>query len=67
MKKEIDNLLARYFGGNASEDDMKELENWISLSDENQQFFDQTTDLYEKLSSINSNIPTPNKIGRAHV
>ena len=60
MKKEIDNLLARYFGGNASEDDMKELENWISLSDENQQFFDQTTDLYEKLSSINSNIPTPN-------
>jgi len=60
MKKEIDNLLARYFGGNASEDDMAELENWISISTKNQQIFDQTTDLYEKLSTNQHNTPTPN-------
>jgi transmembrane sensor len=60
MKKEINNILARYFGGNASEVDMKELDNWISMSVENQQLFDQTTALYEKLSSNKYNIPTPN-------
>ncbi|MEI8084734.1 MAG: FecR family protein [Paludibacter sp.] len=60
MKIEIDNILARYFGGNASEDDMKALENWISESPENQQVFDQTTDLYEKLTTNQRNTPKPN-------
>lgn len=60
MKKEIDNILARYFGGNASEKDMKELENWISLSEQNQHVFDKTTNLYEKLGNNQTNIPIVN-------
>lgn len=54
MKKNIDNLLARYFGGNASEQDMQELEQWISASDENQAYFDQMTSLYAKLGGSES-------------
>jgi len=49
MKKDIDNLLARYFGGNSSEEDMDSLEHWISTSTENQLYFDQMTSLYGKL------------------
>lgn len=60
MKNNIDNVLARYFGGNASEADMKELDNWISLSAENQQIFDQSTNLYEKLYSSKVEVPIVN-------
>ena len=60
MKNKIDNLLARYFGGNASEFDMLTLEQWISLLAENQLYFDQLTNLYAKLGDSNSNIPKPN-------
>jgi len=60
MKREIDNLLARYFGGNASPEDMIELENWISLSVENQLFFDKSTILYEKLYIAETIIPSLN-------
>jgi ferric-dicitrate binding protein FerR (iron transport regulator) len=54
MKKNIDNLLARYFGGNTSEQDMQALEQWISASDENQAYFDQMTKLYSKLGGSES-------------
>lgn len=60
MKKDTDNLLARYFGGNATAQDMQELERWISLSDENQATFDQLTDLYAKLGTFDTNTPFPN-------
>jgi len=32
MKENTDNLLARYFGGNSSEQEMQALELWISES-----------------------------------
>jgi len=60
MKKDTDNLLARYFGGYATAQDMQELERWISLSDDNQIYFDQLTDLYAKLGSSDTNMPVPN-------
>jgi ferric-dicitrate binding protein FerR (iron transport regulator) len=60
MTQKIDNLLARYFGGNASCKDMHELELWIAQSNENQQYFDQLTHLYEQLGSFEVNIPQPN-------
>lgn len=59
MKENTDNLLARYFGGNSSEQDMQTLENWISESAENQLYFDELTDLYGKLGTADKNIPTP--------
>ncbi len=60
MTTEIDNLLARYFGGNASEKDMHWLENWLSESKENRDYFDQMTSLYEKLQPLSGNVPKPN-------
>ncbi|MDO9152567.1 MAG: FecR domain-containing protein [Paludibacter sp.] len=60
MKNKTDNLLARYFGGNASEQDMQVLEQWISTSSDNQVYFDQLTNLYAKLGGTDSNTPKPN-------
>lgn len=56
MKKDIDNLLARYFGGNTTKTDMQDLENWISESLENQFYFDEMTNLYAKLGG--NDLPT---------
>lgn len=61
MKNKIDNLLARYFGGNASDKDMLDLEQWISLSSENQSYFDQMSELYVKLGGDESLTLHPNK------
>jgi len=60
MKKEIDTMLARYFGGNASEQEMQALEQWISSSVENQQYFDQLTKLYAILGGSEISMPKPN-------
>ncbi len=60
MTTEIDNLLARYFGGNASEKDMQWLENWLSESKENRDYFAEMTALYEKLQPLSGNVPKPN-------
>ena len=60
MKKETDNLLARYFGGNVSDTDMLELEQWISLKSENQLEFDEMTSLYEKLGGTKASMPKAN-------
>ena len=57
MKKDIDNLLARYFGGDASERDMQELEEWIFFSPDHQQYFDELTSLYAKM--VVSGTPEP--------
>lgn len=51
MKTDIDLLLARYFGGSATEMDMEYLEQWLSSSDDNQLQFDEMTSLYSKLNS----------------
>ncbi|MDD4969595.1 MAG: FecR family protein [Paludibacter sp.] len=60
MKIETDNLLARYFGGNASDKDMLELEQWISLTPENQLEFDKMTSLYEKMGGLDATMPDIN-------
>jgi transmembrane sensor len=60
MKKNIDNLLARYFGGNSSEQDMQALEQWISMSAENQLYFDELTKLYAKMGNSEATMPKPN-------
>lgn len=60
MKENTDNLLARYFGGNSSEQDMQALELWISKSADNQLYFDELTELYAKLGTADANMPKPN-------
>lgn len=54
MKKDIDILLANYFGGNASAQDMEAIEQWLSSSVENQTYFDEMTSLYAKLGGVAS-------------
>ena len=59
MNKDIDNLLARYFSGIASEQDMQGLEEWMANSPENQFYFDELTSLYTKLGVAGNAIPGP--------
>lgn len=54
---EMDNLLARYFGGVASESDKAQLNAWIAESDENEAEFLRMTKLYELTGISNSVIP----------
>lgn len=44
-----DNLLAKYFGGNATEKDQADLEAWIAAAPENEAEFLRLTKLYEML------------------
>ncbi len=44
---EADNLLAKYFGGNATEQELLQLEEWIAASPENEIEFMRMTKLYE--------------------
>lgn len=60
MTNDIDILLARYFGGNASQNDLAILDKWISSSADNQLEFDRMTKLYELLGHSEVEIPTPN-------
>jgi transmembrane sensor len=61
MKKDIDILLAKYFGGNASAKDMDAIEQWLSSSVENQTYFDEMTLLYAKLGGVApDDMPMPN-------
>ncbi len=48
---EADNLLAKYFGGNATEQEQAQLDNWIAASPENEQEFLRLTKLYELVGS----------------
>ncbi|MFZ4582344.1 MAG: FecR family protein, partial [Paludibacter sp.] len=50
-KMETDNLLAKYFGGNATEQEQNQLEDWIAASPENEQEFLRLTKLYELVGS----------------
>lgn len=56
----MDILLARYFGGEASQKEMETLENWLSEADENQQYFDDLTQLYRQIGSPEDRVPSPN-------
>ncbi len=44
---DADNLLAKYFGGTATEQELLQLENWIATSPENEVEFMRITKLYE--------------------
>lgn len=43
----VDNLIAKYLGGNASEDEILMLESWIRESDENLKYFRQFKNIWE--------------------
>ena len=47
MNEEIDILLSRYFSGEASEKELRNLDIWLSESDENEKYFHQMTELYQ--------------------
>ncbi len=61
METNYDILLARYFGGNASEKDISAIEQWIVTSPEHQAEFDAMTKLYAQLGGIAlTDMPKPN-------
>jgi ferric-dicitrate binding protein FerR (iron transport regulator) len=61
METNYDILLARYFGGNASEKDISAIEQWILTSPEHQAEFDAMTKLYAQLGGIAlTDMPKPN-------
>jgi len=51
---ESENLLARYFSGQASKDELKLLDNWINASPDNEAEFMRMTKLYE-ITGLNEN------------
>lgn len=55
MGKEIDNLLARYFSGEYSPEDGKALDEWLSQSEENEEYFLSMSNLYQILGETNTN------------
>jgi transmembrane sensor len=61
METNHDILLARYFGGNASEKDINALEQWIAGSPEHQTEFESMTKLYAQMGGVAlADMPTPN-------
>ena len=48
MSPEIDHLLARYFSGEATGEDLKNLDRWLAESAENEAYFDRMTQIFEK-------------------
>jgi ferric-dicitrate binding protein FerR (iron transport regulator) len=47
MNEEIDIIFARYFSGNATEEEMQTLDKWLAKSDENDKLFQQMSVLYQ--------------------
>jgi len=60
MENKYDILLAKYFGGNATQSEMDELEAYIAASPENQKEFDKLTELYGLMGLSDSQIPEIN-------
>lgn len=60
MRKQMDTILARYFGGCASKQDMDRLDRWLSEHEDNQLYFDELTKLYGYLGFTETKIPAPN-------
>ena len=52
MNTDIDILLAKYFGGEASPNELDMLDDWLAQSEDNQEYFNQLTLLYEKTSGF---------------
>ncbi len=52
MNEEIDILLARYFSGEANADELRQLDAWLSESEEHEAYFDQMTSLYRKTGGV---------------
>ena len=48
MKPETDLLLAKYFSGEASAEELAMLDDWLSLSDDNEMYFEELTKIYEQ-------------------
>ena len=59
MDEKIDILLARYFSGEATADELRQLDVWLAESEENEIYFDQMTSLYQK-TRMTTHIPQPN-------
>ncbi len=54
MNPEIDNILARYFSGEANDKDMAVLDTWLAESEANEQVFEQMTLLFEKAAPFST-------------
>lgn len=52
INTDIDILLAKYFSGEASTNDLSKLDSWLAESEENQAYFDQLTTIYEESAPI---------------
>jgi len=62
MTKRMDEILARYFGGNASKNDMVALEHWLSSDCKNQKYFDELTILYRQVGCPDHQMPKTNTL-----
>lgn len=60
MENKYDILLAKYFGGNATQAEMDELEAYVAASPENQKEFDKLTELYGLMGLSDRQIPEIN-------
>lgn len=71
MNTDIDILLAKYFSGEASVEDLSRLDDWLAQSQANEEYFDQMTQLYEKTAFIepsqNPNITKAWNIFEQHI
>lgn len=52
MIRDIDNILAKYFSGEASAADLQQLDDWLAQSDANEFYFDEMTMLFEKTAMV---------------
>jgi len=60
MKPNIDLLLARYFGGSSTPQDLEALEQWLASSPLNELEFERLTTLYQRLRSPQLEMAMPN-------
>ncbi|MDR2083599.1 MAG: FecR family protein [Bacteroidales bacterium] len=65
MNDKIDNILAKYFSGEADKHELHEMENWLAESEENEKYFTEMTILFQKTSpkqqsSFNTEKALPN-------
>ncbi|MDR0659591.1 MAG: FecR family protein [Prevotellaceae bacterium] len=49
INTDIDILLAKYFSGEASANELSMLEDWVAESQENEAYFDEMTSVYQKI------------------
>ena len=56
MEERIDILLSRYFSGEATENELSALNDWLAQSDEHEAYFDQLTQLYQQ-SALLTDMP----------